>query len=175
LLFNARNTLRQHPEAVLSTLIDLYGLDTSFPQFAQSLTITDVYQRVAHLEHALKEAVVSQVGCRAERFLPHIQPHEFEGLLFSDVDALVGIEPDWARSLPNLKWVRAQAISPEHINNGHETAPSKRLEVMLKPKYKKTRHGPLAASRITLEVMERECTHFKRWMDQLRGLAGPPD
>lgn len=87
-LLNARNTLRQKPDAVLSSFIDLYGLDTDFPGFEESRNLTDVYQRVVFLEQALHRAVVAHVGCRADQFLPHIQPYEYEGLLFSDVDAL---------------------------------------------------------------------------------------
>lgn len=35
LQFYARNTLRQYPGAVLSTFLDLYALDTSFPAFRE--------------------------------------------------------------------------------------------------------------------------------------------
>lgn len=38
-LLNARNTLRQKPDAVLSSFIDLYGLDTDFPAFEESQSI----------------------------------------------------------------------------------------------------------------------------------------
>lgn len=170
-LLNARNTLRQKPDVVLTSFIDLYGLDTGFPGFEESKKQADVYQRVAMLEQALLRTVVSHVGCRAERFLPHIQPYEYEGLLFSDVDALAAIEPTWGNSLASLHKVRHSFQSPEHINDGYETKPSKRLENLLHPRYKKTTHGPRAAARISLETIERECIHFRGWMDQLRGLA----
>jgi len=51
------------------------------------------------------------------------------------------------------------------------TVPSRRLEKLLQPKYEKVRHGPLAAERITLSVMERECPHFRGWLNQLRALG----
>jgi hypothetical protein len=73
--------------------------------------------------------------------------------------------------LTGLRKARESAETPEHINDGYETKPSKRLENLLNPKYQKTRHGPLAAQRITLETIERECVHFKAWMDSLRALA----
>lgn len=38
------------------------------------------------------------------------------------------------------------------------------------PQYKKTRHGPLAAEKITLNMMEQECAHFRGCMDRLRDL-----
>jgi hypothetical protein len=170
-LLNARNTLRQKPDAVLSCFIDLYGLDTDFPEFAHSQTLADVHQRVTLLEQALHRRVIEQVGCRADRFVPHIQPYEYEGLLFSDVEALAAIEPTWGRALPELRTVRASFDSPEHINNSYATKPSKRLEQLLHPRYKKTTHGPRAALRISLETLERECSHFRGWMNRLRELA----
>ncbi|TXT23675.1 MAG: hypothetical protein FD134_1992 [Gallionellaceae bacterium] len=171
LKFNARNTLRQKPDATLTTFLDLYGLNTDFPGYTDAKKLSDVYARTAHLEAALHREIVAHVGCRADRFIPHVQPYEFEGLLFSNVETLVGTEPSWKNFLPKLKQVRASFISPEHINDNYETKPSKRLEDILSPKYKKTRHGPLAAEKITLAVMEQECTHFKGWLDKLRQLG----
>jgi len=92
-------------------------------------------------------------------------------LLFSDVKALSETEPTWAKSLGVLIKVRASVNTPEHINDGFETKPSKRLEDLLHPKYRKTSHGPRVAERITLEVIERECIHFRTWMNALRKLA----
>lgn len=172
LKLNARNTLRQKPEAILTTFLDLYGLDTSFPNFVEANKLADVYARTTSIETALHQAIVEHVGCRPERFIPYIQPYEFEGLLFSDVEALVLTEPSWNNALVKLKAVQDSFETPEHINNSYETKPSKRLENILVPKYKKTRHGPLAAEKITLHVMEDECVHFKSWMTNLRGLIG---
>ena len=173
LKFNARNTLRQHPDAVLSTFLDLYALDNDFPAFEEARKKSDVYSRVACLQQGLNEAIVAYVQCRPERFVPHIQPYEFEGLLFSDVQALSAVEPTWAKSLAALAKIRASVDTPEHINEGYATAPSRRLESLLHPKYKKTTHGPRAAQHISLEVIERECRHFKTWIDVLRSLATP--
>ncbi|MBC7951917.1 MAG: DUF4276 family protein [Rhodospirillaceae bacterium] len=167
---SARNTLNQSSTVVLSTFLDLYGLDTDFPGFDEARNKPLPGGKAGHLEAALHGAIVNHVGCRPERFIPHIQPHEYEGLLFSDVTALAGTEPGWHVFLAELAKIRQGAETPEHINGCWETRPSKRLEI-LTPGYKKTRHGPLAAERITLEVMERECHHFRGWMDRLRALA----
>lgn len=171
LKFNARNTLRQHPDVVLSTLLDLYGLDSTFPGFDESKTKPELSSRIDHLNTALHQALVAYVGCRPERFIPHIQPYEFEGLLFSDTHALSQTEPGWQMGLAKLVSVRSEFETPEHINNSYETKPSRRLEQLLQPGYKKTRHGPLAAERVTLAAMERECRHFGQWMQALRHLA----
>ena len=171
LRFYARNALRQYPGATLTTFLDLYGLDSDFPSFEEAKKIPLVHDRVQVLENALCEAIVAEVGCRLDRFLPHIQPYEFEGLLFSDVSALSMTEPDWQVELPALQEIRAEFETPEHINNSYETKPSKRLEDLLLPEYKKTRHGPLAAQRVTLSKMEAECPHFRAWVAKLRLLA----
>lgn len=171
LKFYARNKLREKPETILTTFIDLYALDTSFPGYADAKQRTDVHDRTIALEAALHQAIIEHVGCRPERFIPYIQPYEFEGLLFSDVNALILTEPSWGNALARLQAVRDDFATPEHINNSFETKPSKRLEDLLSPKYKKTRHGPLAAEKITLNVMEQECIHFHGWMEKLRSIA----
>ena len=171
LKLNVRNTSRQHPRAVITTLLDLYGLATNFPGFAVAQKLPDVYQRVLALEAALHQSIVAHVGCRSEQFLPHIQPYEFEGLLFSDVVELCNTEVAWSDGLTALLKVRADSETPEHINDGFDTKPSKRLEHLLHhPGYRKALHGPKAAERITLAVMERECVHFGAWMNWLRRL-----
>lgn len=172
LKFYARNTLLQKPNAILTTFLDLYGLDTTFPSFVEAKQLPDVYVRTKLLEDALHQAIVDHIECRPERFIPHIQPFEFEGLLFSDVLALSHAVPSWQKFLPKLKQVRDAFDTPEHINDSYETKPSKRLENILEPKYKKTRHGPIAAQKITLPVMELECVHFRGWMASLRELIG---
>ncbi len=171
LMFNARNTLQQNSNAVLTTFVDLYGLHTSFPAYDEAKTKTNIHTRVTCLEAALHQAIVSQIGCRKERFIPHIQPYELEALLFSDVDALCLTEPGWTGSAKILKQVLSSFESPEHINDGYDTKPSKRLENILRPAYKKTRHAPLAAEKISLAVMEAQCPHFGEWMNKLRSLA----
>jgi hypothetical protein len=171
LKFYARNSLRQKPDAILTTFFDLYALDADFPRFHDSMKLPDIYQRATSIETAMHQAIVAQVGCRPDRFIPHIQPYEFEGLLFSNVNALINVEPDWKACLAPLQKVRAEFDTPEHINNSFETKPSKRLEDILRPKYKKTRHGPLIAKSIGLNNIEAECVHFKAWLDRLRALA----
>jgi len=171
LKLNARNTLRQNANVVLTTLLDLYGLDTSFPGLGDALRKPDLSGKVSHLNSELHAALVEYVGCRPERFIPHIQPYEFEGLLFANTEILATVEPGWQTSSQQLAQVRAQFETPEHINNSYETKPSRRLEQLLCPGYKKTRHGPLAAQQIGLEAMERECPHFHNWVQRLRALG----
>jgi hypothetical protein len=169
--FNARNTLLQSKDVFVTTFLDLYGLDSDFPGFQESKKINDLYQRVIYLENSLRDAIVDHVGIRPERFMPHIQPHEFEALLFSDIEKFISIEPGWAHAMNTLLKARSDVLNPEYINNSYETKPSKRLENCLQPTYRKTTHGPRGIERISLGVIEDACPHFKSWIDSLRVLS----
>ena len=71
------------------------------------------------------------------RFIPYIEMHEFEALLFSDADILAektGI------NIVEIKKVIEAYDNPEEINEDPEKAPSKRLE-KLKTGYRKVGHG----------------------------------
>jgi hypothetical protein len=90
-----RNTLRQKSAPVVTTLIDLYRLDSDFPGFAHSRMQAGLARRLGVLREALHADVVAEAGCQPGRFIPYIQPHEFEALLFSDVPTLTRVESGW--------------------------------------------------------------------------------
>lgn len=168
-----RNALASGRErvAAVTTLIDLYKLAPDFPGYATSIHLPQLSARLQALEEGLHTEVVKHCRCDPARFLPHIQPHEFEALLFSDVGSLVTIEESWSAFESALTRARAEGHTPEDINGGHETKPSARLETLLRnPSYRKLRHGPIAAERIGLTRMELECLHFAGWLAKLRQL-----
>lgn len=168
-----RNILRQKSAPVVTTLFDLYKLDKRFPGFEQSRSMPDLGQRLALLRRELHADVVAAAGCQAGRFIPYIQPHEFEALLFSDVPTLTRVEPGWQTAATALAAARAAAVSPEHINDRPETKPAAHLERELSsPRYRKRMHGPIAAQKIGLTKMEAECAFFSAWLAEIRGLTG---
>lgn len=169
-----RNTLRQNSAPVVTTLFDLYRLDSGFPGFDASLAQPDLPRRLDVLKQALHADVVAEAGCQPGRFIPYIQPYEFEALLFSDVPTLTRIEPGWQAANDALAAARAAAASPEHINDRPETKPAAHLERELNnPSYHKRRHGPIAAQKIGLTKIEAECAFFAAWLAQIRELAQP--
>ena len=97
-----RNTLRQKSAPVVTTLFDLYKLDKRFPGFEQSRALPDLGQRLDVLRRELHADVVAAAGCQPGRFIPYIQPYEFEALLFSDVPALTRVEPGWLAQIREL-------------------------------------------------------------------------
>ena len=164
----ATNLLKQQEDIYLTCFLDFYQLDSNFPEFNELNEKNGIYNKINLLEDALHSEVIHKIGCLSNRFIAYIQPHEFEALLFSEVSKFKDVEPEWEHYISKLQNIRRQYENPEYINNSFETAPSKRLESLLKPKYRKARHGPLIAQKITLEVIERNCPHFKEWMDKLR-------
>jgi hypothetical protein len=69
-----------------STMLDFYALPQDFPGRDTWSKQTDPLQRVRLVE----EAFSGDIG--DHRFIPHIQLHEFEALLFADVSQF-----DWPR------------------------------------------------------------------------------
>lgn len=167
-----RNTLRQTSAPVVTTFFDLYRLDKRFPGFDTAMAKGSMREKVDALNAALTADIVALAECEPARFIPHIQPHEFEALLFSDVATLTGVERSWARNTVELSAIRQQADTPEHINDQPETKPAAHLERLLKsPRFSKVDHGPIAAARMGLPCIERECLHFAAWLQRIRSLA----
>ncbi len=165
-----RNTLLQRREVYVTTLFDLYRLPVDFPGSAQAAGIADPVERATAIEIGFAAAVVAQAECEPYRFIPHIQPYEFESLLFSDLTWLPDLEPAWAPFVSRLQRLTAAAASPEHINSGSDTHPSARLTRLLRPRYQKVRHGPTAAQSIGVARIREQCVHFSTWVARIESL-----
>lgn len=165
-----RNTLRERKDTYVTTFFDLYGLRPDFPGVSRAARQPDPLERAAAVEAELHAAVIQEVGCRPERFLPHIQPYEFEALLFSDTARFAETEPAWIEFVGGLENARRAVQSPEHINDGRDTHPSARLKRLSSPRYGKVRHGTAVSGLIGLSQMRAECRHFDRWLKRLENL-----
>lgn len=144
--------LRASFDAVTS-LVDFYGFRN----------------KGSRLPNELLEAIRNRIGQSDERsVLPYVQLHEFEGLLFSSVEAFGRILPD--APVAELKSIRSEFGTPEEINDRAEAAPSKRIETLI-PHYRKTLHGPLVALEIGLATIRNECPHFDDWIRRLEALG----
>lgn len=109
------------------------------------------------------------VGLEVSRFVPYVMMHEFEALLFSDCVAFAeGIgRPQLA---PQFEAVRAAFANPEEINDSPQTAPSKRVNLLV-PGYQKPLFGKRAAQAIGVEKMREECQNFADWLTRLESLV----
>ena len=152
--------------ARFTTMFDLYGLPTDFPGYADAAEARDPYTRVAMLEEALRAAIDDP------RFVPYIQLHEFEALLFADPQKLDTQFPDRQVPIQQLVETPGAVDSPELIDDGRNTAPSKRIIAAI-PEYegRKASAGPIVAAKIGLPVLEAQCTHFREWLERLAPAA----
>lgn len=161
--------LRQERSTYCTTMFDYYGLPDDFP----GLPIRGNYQvpeKAEIIELAFKQDVMQTLdySINPGRFIPYIQIHEFEALLFSDPHALAkGIyRADLASEFESI---RKAFHSPENINDNPNTAPSKRIKNLCHD-YTKTIHGILATIEIGLPKIRSECQHFDQWLRKLEAL-----
>lgn len=151
-----------HAADRLTTLVDYYGF-----QDAEGRTRDE-------LERDILDCVVRYAAGVDPRFVrPYVQMHEFEALLFSDVEqfqyVLDGWDADVRQTLINI---REQFQTPEDINNGRQTAPSKRILASFPDgSYSKTEHGPVIADAIGLTTIRQQCPQFDGWITMLEEWA----
>ena len=148
----------------VTTLFDLYGLPPDFPGYKETGEELDTKKRVAMLEDAMSEALG-----RNWRFIPYIQRHEFESMVLACLDSLETLLDD--EQVPGLNALRAELgeTPPEDVNDGKETAPSKRLLKHI-PGYGKVVHGLLALEDRGLSALRASCGRFDGWLTRLEHL-----
>jgi hypothetical protein len=144
-------------------MVDLYRLPSDFPGAARAAAVSDPFERVRSLQFEL------QADLNHRRFVPYIQLHEFEALLFSDPGSFSIAFPDETAAIAELEEIRQGASSPEHIDDGDDTAPSKRICRLL-PGFVKPVSGPIIAREIGLHRIRSECRHFNAWIETLLAL-----
>lgn len=164
-----REALREREDHFVTTLFDLHGIPRRFPGLSASRRERDPIERARRIEEGLHARVVEATGCGPERFFPHVQPYEFESLLFTEVEVLPEVRPIWEGQMKSLREAAGAAASPEHINDGEGTQPSKRLAVL--DRYKKTLHGVEVARRIGIGRIRAECRHFDGWVSRMEQLS----
>ncbi|CAD5914439.1 hypothetical protein PA905_02950 [Planktothrix agardhii CCAP 1459/11A] len=113
--------LQRNAQKPFTTMCDLYALPNDFPGFEEAQKISDPYERVKQLENALFDDI------NDSRFIPYIQLHEFEALILSDPIKLEERFPNYQSEVQKLVSLCQSFESPELINDGEQTAPSKRI------------------------------------------------
>ena len=164
--------LKQDAAAYCTTLLDYYGRGRGWPTVPPGVP---AHVAVELMQRAVVDRLRTELPPSARvdlRLIPYLQLHEFEALLFSDPIAFASAlnRPDLAGPFTAI---RDAVTTPEDINDGLTTAPSKRIAQLHAgyPK-RKPRLGTLAAQAVGLSAMRRECPRFSRWFDALLGLAG---
>lgn len=158
-----RRLLNGYSNGFVTSLYDFYGFEDRRPS-----------ETVGDLELRLAQALGSP-----KNFISYVQLHEFEGLLLANAE----IVADYfgASELHTLVAdAVARAGTPELVDDGPLTAPSKRLEAWTQrhaamqrrySKATKTLHGPELARRLSLPVIRAACPRFHCWLKRLENLA----
>jgi hypothetical protein len=162
--------LKQEQAVFCTTMLDFYGLGAGFPGMPLPAGLGS-REKVERIERAMSEDFAAEVPDRRPdiRFLPYLQLHEYEGLLFSDPAAFAaGI----GRADLALRFfeIRRERQTPEDINDNPNTAPSKRV-LALHEGYSKVDDGLAAAKAVGIDRMRQECPHFREWLERLEALA----
>ena len=170
---DVENLLKARSDRYCAILFDYYGLPPDWPgRIAASEQ--PIESRARAVEQSLAADLSRDVGdtINHARFLPHIQLHEFEAKLFSECRVLASTLGLPARSLEEIV---EKCGTPEFIDDGAETAPSKRLESLCRLTsghgYQKIASGVTAAERIGVKTMREKCPHFDRWLGQIELLG----
>lgn len=161
--------LKNDSKAFVTTLIDYYGLYSkyNFPKWNEAEKQSDKNIRMKMLEQGMRESIDDSVRFR---FIPYMQLHEFEGLLFNEIDIfheqipaneLVGVD--------ELTQTFKQYSNPEMINNNRKTSPSHRLERIILG-YNKIVYGNILAEAIGLEKIRAKSPRFNNWIKKLEDL-----
>jgi hypothetical protein len=153
-------------DVFFTTMVDLYALAEDFPDTALSHKQTDPYARVAALEKSWAADIEDP------RFIPYVQLHEFEAYLFADAEKFDGAYENAEPEIRKLLSIAKTFTSPELINEGPATAPSKRI-IEVFPAYAgdKVRAGVLVAQAIGVSAIRSKCRHFDDWLGKLEALG----
>lgn len=153
-----------------TTMFDFYALPNDFPCRDEALRMSNAYQQVECLEKAFSEDFSSK------RFIPYIQLHEFEALLFCDIKKLISHYPSRAKAINTLAEILSDfQDNPELVNNSPSTAPSKRIIKAIEGdktcNYKKPKAGASVTKEIGIDKLMSMCKHFKGWIEEILNLV----
>lgn len=158
--------LKQDPTAFVTTLIDFYGIHANhhYPNWLQANQHNNKNIGMDLMEQGMLASIPGQLQ---QRFIPYIQLHEFEGLLFCDINVFDnGFEENEFLDYNYLVQTLNDNQNPELINDSSITAPSKRLMKIIKD-YSKITHGCLIAQDIGINKIRIKCPRFNKWIDDL--------
>ena len=160
------NTIKQRAgkNVYFTTLFDLYALPADFPGI--DTNVKNPSNPTPYV-CALEEAFRQDINCH--RFIPYLQLHEYETMLFADPEAFrISFENCEAKVQKLHAIVASVKNIIENINDGQHSAPSKRISEVI-PEYagRKSTAGPDIAERIGIAAIRSKCPHVHDWLVQL--------
>lgn len=145
-------------DIVVTTFVDFFRIPNNMPGYTECMSLRNDTLRVTALEESLGKEL------NDNRFVPYIQLHEFEALLFSNNK---GFEEYFSSDQSSKTAAIISAFAnPEDINSSPDTAPSKRI-LALEKGYDKVIQGNLIAMSVGIEDMLAKCPRFCSWVSQI--------
>lgn len=162
---NLMHTKQRSSNACFTTMFDLYALPKGFPGYAEAKRQNDPLKKVACIEDAWFKKISDP------RFIPYVQLHEFEALLFTDIKILETMFPTRLKEVEKLA-KSTNSLSPEFINDRPRYSPSRRIITHI-PEYvgRKVLAGPRLVSKIGIPTIRAKCKHFDEWVAKLENLT----
>ena len=162
-----RPILNRADEPIVTTLIDHYGINSErkLPGYT-AITTSDTEERIHQMEDILQAEIQKIKSYRF--FIPYIQRHEFETLLFSNPE--VGFELEHDRIKEDVVNLCSGFDSIEDINCTPNGAPSKRIGRIYeshKRKYSKVSDAVDIIELTGIESVLEKCPRFKNWVESL--------
>jgi hypothetical protein len=161
--------LKAEKDACVTTFIDYYGMydKYQFPGWDKAHDIVDRNKCMDSLEQSMLRDIDPQFQ---HRFIPYLQLHEFEGLLFNDIDVIKSqIPPEDLTGMEELEKTINDYPNPEMINSDKATSPSHRLERIIRG-YNKVVYGNIIAEAIGLERIRAKSPRFDNWITKLENI-----
>lgn len=160
--------LNYNNEPIITTLVDYFQLNSErkLPGYSDSLKYTLTDDRIIFLESKLNDIVQNITPYRF--FIPYIQKHEMETLLFSDPEEGFYLESEKIKN--SVLEICKQYENIEDINGSEHGAPSKRLNAIYKAdgkNYEKIIDGIDIAELTGIEKILKKCPRFKNWIETL--------
>lgn len=167
--------LRQRHDTYVSTMFDYFRIAANWPGRAEvqrriksGATLT-ARQKAEIVEIAMHRAIEESYPASnaRRRFIPYVEMHEFEALLFSNARILAE-KADI--DLAAISRILGEHGEPEEIDDDPLCAPSKQI-LALNDRYRKVEQGTTIAKAIGVPTLRKECSHFHEWLIRLEGLA----
>lgn len=160
--------LKCDKEAYVSTLIDYYGLKKSlhFPDWEPAHKQNNTTIRMDLLEQAMKNDIETDLQ---SRFIPYIQLHEFEALLFCERNTFDIIPKKELIGIAELNDIFKRFPNPEDINDHTTTSPSHRMDRIIDG-YNKVKHMNILCEQNGLNNIRAKCPRFNEWISRLESL-----
>lgn len=160
-----RLPLLEKEDVYVTTMFDYYALPDNFPGFEESKKKSDKYLMIEYLENALYEYYKHYTN--SYKFIPYFQLHEFESLVLANLDKLKDVYFDY--DISDLYDCMQEIGNPEFVNNGPDTAPSKRIINCISD-YDKNTFGVQVLVESNLLNTREKCKHFDDWIKKLEAI-----